>query len=55
MFVAAEDFFRSVGLYEMTPTFWDKSVVNQTAWGKTIVCHASAEDFCLGPEGDDYR
>ncbi|KAK8737724.1 hypothetical protein OTU49_004209, partial [Cherax quadricarinatus] len=55
MFHAAEDFFRSIGLFDMTQTFWDKSVVNQTAWGKTMVCHASAEDFCLGPEGEDYR
>lgn len=55
MFEAAEDFFTSVGLFPMTQVFWDRSVINQTAWGKTIVCHASAEDFCLGPDGDDYR
>ncbi|XP_063872288.1 angiotensin-converting enzyme-like [Scylla paramamosain] len=55
MFKTAEDFFESIGLYPMTQVFWDRSVINQTAWGKTIVCHASAEDFCLGPEGDDYR
>ncbi|XP_076045053.1 angiotensin-converting enzyme-like isoform X2 [Oratosquilla oratoria] len=55
MFESAEDFFKSIGLFPMTETFWDKSVINATAWGKPIVCHASAEDFCLGPEGDDYR
>nr|XP_045608351.1 angiotensin-converting enzyme-like [Procambarus clarkii] len=55
MFLAAEDFFRSIDLFDMTQTFWDKSVINQTAWGKIMLCHASAEDFCLGPEGDDYR
>lgn len=55
MFKAAEDFFESIGLYPMTQVFWDRSVINQTAWGKMIVCHASAEDFCLGPDGDDYR
>ncbi|ROT78390.1 hypothetical protein C7M84_002895 [Penaeus vannamei] len=54
MFDSAEDFFTSIGLFPMTPTFWGKSVLNQTAWGRTIVCHASAEDFCLGPTGD-YR
>ena len=55
MFKTAEDFFTSLGLYGMTPVFWDQSVINQTAWGKMIVCHASAEDFCLGSEGNDYR
>ncbi|XP_047488914.1 angiotensin-converting enzyme-like isoform X2 [Penaeus chinensis] len=55
MFDTAEDFFKSIGLFPMTQTFWDKSVLNQTAWGRTIVCHASAEDFCLGPDGEDYR
>ncbi|XP_063603044.1 angiotensin-converting enzyme-like [Penaeus indicus] len=55
MFDSAEDFFKSIGLFPMTQTFWDKSVLNQTAWGRTIVCHASAEDFCLGPDGEDYR
>lgn len=55
MFKAAEDFFESISLYPMTQVFWDRSVINQTAWGKMMVCHASAEDFCLGPDGDDYR
>ncbi|CAL4058602.1 unnamed protein product [Meganyctiphanes norvegica] len=55
MFVAAEDFFTSIGLFPMTDIFWEKSVINQTEWGKTMLCHASAEDFCLGPDGDDYR
>ncbi|XP_037804888.1 angiotensin-converting enzyme-like [Penaeus monodon] len=55
MFDSAEDFFKSIGLFPMTQTFWDKSVLNQTAWGRPIVCHASAEDFCLGPDGEDYR
>ncbi|XP_064079471.1 angiotensin-converting enzyme-like [Macrobrachium nipponense] len=55
IFESAEDFFESIGLFPMTQTFWDKSVVNQTEWGRVMMCHASAEDFCLGPEGDDYR
>ncbi|KAK7086686.1 hypothetical protein SK128_003261 [Halocaridina rubra] len=55
MFDSAEDFFKSLDLFPMTQSFWDKSVINQTAWGKVIVCHASAEDFCLGPDGDDWR
>ncbi|KAG0694354.1 Angiotensin-converting enzyme [Chionoecetes opilio] len=55
MFETAEDFFHSIGLFNMTSVFWERSVINQTEWGKIMVCHASAEDFCLGPEGDDYR
>ncbi|XP_066965094.1 angiotensin-converting enzyme-like [Macrobrachium rosenbergii] len=55
IFESAEDFFESIGLFPMTQTFWDKSVVNQTEWGKVMMCHASAEDFCLGSEGEDYR
>lgn len=55
MFVVAEDFFRSLGLYNMTQTFWNNSVINQTAWNNTYDCHASAEDFCIGPAGEDYR
>lgn len=55
MFEAAEDFFSSIGLFNMTDVFWERSVINQTEWGKPIVCHASAEDFCLGPKGNDYR
>ena len=55
MFRASEEFFVSLGLFPMNENFWEKSVINQTAWGKTMVCHASAEDFCLGPDGDDWR
>lgn len=55
MFETAEDFFNSIGLFPMTDEFWEYSVINQTEWGKDIVCHASAEDFCLGPKGNDYR
>ena len=55
MFRSAEDFFMSLDLYPMTGTFWDKSVIDEEAWGKAIVCHASAEDFCLGPGNEDFR
>ncbi|KAG7158224.1 Angiotensin-converting enzyme-like 3 [Homarus americanus] len=55
MFETAEDFFTGLGLYGMTKTFWQESVVNKTAWDKSMLCQPTAEDFCLGPEGDDYR
>ncbi|XP_068231191.1 angiotensin-converting enzyme-like [Palaemon carinicauda] len=55
IFESAQDFFQSIGLFPMTKTFWDESVINQTEWGKVMMCHASAEDFCLGPEGEDFR
>ena len=55
MFETAEDFFLSIGLYEMTDDFWDESVIDQEKWGKAMVCHASAEDFCLGPNNTDFR
>ena len=51
MFKMAEGFFTSVGLEEMTETFWNKSMLTRPA-GKEVVCHGSATDlFTPG----DYR
>lgn len=55
MVETSEDFFKNIGLFEMTMTFKQKSIFNQTKWGKEMICHASAEDFCLGPGSEDFR
>ena len=55
MFNASEDFFTSIGLFEMTDDFKTKTVNNQTKHGKPMECHASAEDFCLGANSTDFR
>lgn len=45
MFRVAEEFFTSLGLIEMPPEFWDKSMLEKPADGREVVCHASAWDF----------
>ncbi|NXD66074.1 ACE enzyme, partial [Eolophus roseicapillus] len=45
MFRVSEDFFTSLGLLEMPPEFWDKSMIEKPADGREVVCHASAWDF----------
>ena len=57
MFQLAEDFFVGLGLDKMTDTFWSKSMRDKPE-GKEVVCHASAEDFFIGPTPDqreDFR
>lgn len=51
IFVTAENFFRSIGLYSMTPLFWKKSMFERPA-DREVVCHASAHDFY---NGMDFR
>ncbi|XP_029646875.2 angiotensin-converting enzyme [Octopus sinensis] len=51
MFKLSEEFFTSLGLKEMTNTFWKKSILTKIK-DKTMVCHASAWDFF---KKDDYR
>lgn len=48
----ADEFYRSIGLYEMTPTFWKKSIFERPADGRSMDCHASAFNMRAG---DDYR
>ncbi|XP_008105455.2 angiotensin-converting enzyme 2 [Anolis carolinensis] len=51
IFKAAETFFASVGLYEMTEGFWDNSMLEEPNDGRKVVCHPTAWD--LGK--NDYR
>ncbi|KAL3837613.1 hypothetical protein ACJMK2_022959 [Sinanodonta woodiana] len=51
MFKMAEHFFMSIGLYPMTQTFWQKSMIVKPE-GREVQCHASAEDFYTE---DDFR
>jgi peptidyl-dipeptidase A len=54
MFEVANDFFQGLGLPEMTPIFWNKTMFERPV-DKEVVCHASAEDFCLGKGSTDFR
>uniref|UniRef100_A0A8D0EAX9 Angiotensin-converting enzyme n=1 Tax=Salvator merianae TaxID=96440 RepID=A0A8D0EAX9_SALMN len=51
IFEAAEKFFVSVGLYEMTEGFWNNSMLEEPNDGRKVVCHPTAWD--LGRK--DYR
>ena len=52
MFKMAEEFYVSIGLYPMTETFWNKSLIEKPKDGRVVVCHGSAHDMILE---DDYR
>ena len=45
MFRVSEEFFTSLGLLEMPPEFWEKSMLEKPIDGREVVCHASAWDF----------
>ncbi|KAL3837175.1 hypothetical protein ACJMK2_022550 [Sinanodonta woodiana] len=51
MYQVAEEFFTSIGLYEMPSLFWEKSMLVKPD-GREVVCHASAWDFS---NGRDFR
>ncbi|XP_020642422.3 angiotensin-converting enzyme 2 isoform X1 [Pogona vitticeps] len=51
IFKAAENFFVSVGLYEMTEGFWNNSMLVEPNDGRKVVCHPTAWD--MGK--NDYR
>ncbi|XP_037279288.2 angiotensin-converting enzyme-like isoform X2 [Rhipicephalus microplus] len=51
MFHAAEDFFTSLGLDNMTSEFWSKSILTKPK-DREIQCHASAWNMY---NGDDFR
>ncbi|KAH8024054.1 hypothetical protein HPB51_020812 [Rhipicephalus microplus] len=51
MFHAAEDFFTSLGLDNMTSEFWNKSILTKPK-DREIQCHASAWNMY---NGDDFR
>ncbi|KRX52995.1 Propionyl-CoA carboxylase alpha chain, mitochondrial [Trichinella sp. T9] len=52
MFRLAESFFSSVGLPNMTRTFWQKSYLERPDDGRNFICHASAWDMF---HPDDFR
>ncbi|ORZ40412.1 hypothetical protein BCR44DRAFT_125315 [Catenaria anguillulae PL171] len=59
----AEDFYKSLGMQSLPPTFWTKSMLTKPADGRPVVCHASAWDvdtqqdvrikMCTVPTADD--
>ncbi|KFV95965.1 PREDICTED: angiotensin-converting enzyme 2 [Eurypyga helias] len=51
IFKAAEAFFTSIGLPEMTKDFWEKSMLTEPTDNRKVVCHPTAWD--LGNK--DYR
>ena len=53
MFETAEEFFTSIGLYNMTDQFWNKTIMSKPE-DRDIVCHASAWNF-FAPGGGDFR
>lgn len=46
MFKTADKFFTDLGMFPMTPTFWNSSVFEELS--TDMVCHASAWDFYVG-------
>ncbi|CAG7822408.1 unnamed protein product, partial [Allacma fusca] len=53
MFQVSDEFFQGLGLMAMTDTFYNLSMLTKPD-GRVVVCHASAEDFCLGGDTKDY-
>ena len=50
----AERFFRSLGMRELPPSFWNLSLFDEPPPPREAVCHASAWDFTNGAV-DDVR
>ncbi|XP_054156845.1 angiotensin-converting enzyme-like [Oppia nitens] len=53
MFELADSFFINLGLSPMTPTFWNRSVIEKIP-NRQMVCHAYAMDF-FDISGNDFR
>lgn len=51
MFRLAEEFFKSLNLSAMPPSFWEKSILEKPN-DRHLVCHASAWDFF---DSKDFR
>lgn len=51
MFDKADEFFQGLGLDPMTKTFWELSMIEKPD-ARSVVCHASAEEFFFGPGND---
>uniref|UniRef100_A0A182LUT3 Angiotensin-converting enzyme n=1 Tax=Anopheles culicifacies TaxID=139723 RepID=A0A182LUT3_9DIPT len=52
MFEMGDEFFQSLNMTKLPPTFWEKSIVEKPNDGRELVCHASAWDFY---KKDDVR
>ncbi|KAI0233269.1 Angiotensin-converting enzyme [Lamellibrachia satsuma] len=52
MFRLAEQFFKDLGLPEMTTSFWTESLFTKPTDGRRVVCHAAAWDFL---DHNDFR
>ena len=51
MFWVADDFFVSTGLANVSVAYGDNAMIVKPE-NKSVVCHASAWDFC---DGKDFR
>lgn len=47
LFETAEDFYVSINMTKMPPSFWKKSVLEKVTDGRDMICHASAWDMGL--------
>lgn len=45
IFKEAEKFYLSVGLHNMTPEFWNNSMLTEPSDGRQVVCHPTAWDL----------
>ncbi len=52
MFEMGDEFFQSLNMTKLTPTFWKESIIEKPTDGRDLVCHASAWDFF---KKDDVR
>ena len=52
LFRTAEQFYSSLGLYNMTDKFWQYSMLQRPDDDTEVVCHASASDMFTE---DDFR
>ncbi|XP_053672164.1 angiotensin-converting enzyme-like [Anopheles nili] len=45
MFEMGDEFFQSLNMTKLPPTFWEKSILEKPDDGRDLICHASAWDF----------
>jgi len=51
----SDAFFQGLGLFPMTESFWNKSMLERPSDGRKVNCHPYAFDFCLGRNSTDFR
>lgn len=47
MFQMGDEFFQSLNMTALPPSFWEKSIIEKPTDGRDLICHASAWDFYL--------